>query len=88
MCLDFPHVLTCGRSSSTIKRRRKALGLKGSGSTRKEMTFGHIEQLVLDHVGEDLAKHHGVRTIQSKIAQEHMVHVPRSIYAIPGLAII
>lgn len=64
-------------SASTVKRRRKALGLKGSGSTRKEIDFERAEQLVLDQMAEDPAKHHGVRTIQNKIAQAEMIHLPR-----------
>jgi hypothetical protein len=60
-----------------FKRRRKELNLKGSGAMQKEMPLAEAEQLVLDQMAEDPAKHHGVRTIQHKMAFTNSVHLPR-----------
>lgn len=76
VCLTFTKPL---HSAGTVKRRRQALQLKGSGATRKEMPPEQAKQLVLDQMVEDPVKRHGVRTIQQKLAFAHGVHLPRSV---------
>jgi hypothetical protein len=64
-------------SATTVKRRRKELGLTGSGVTTREMLPQVSEQLVLDKMDKDPAKRHGVRTIRQKIAHEDGVQLTR-----------
>ena len=61
----------------TVKRRRKALGLTGSGATMRAMPLQTAEQLVVAQMDKDPAKRHGVRTIQHKIAFNEGVHLTR-----------
>lgn len=62
---------------STVKRRRKALGLLGSRSTMKTIDPADAEQLVFAQMDADISKRAGVRTIQRRIASEEKVHLPR-----------
>ncbi|OCH84308.1 hypothetical protein OBBRIDRAFT_808335 [Obba rivulosa] len=64
-------------SASTVKHRRKELGLFGSGVTTRRMPDTVSTQLVLAQMDKDPAKRHGVRTIQYKIAHERAVHLTR-----------
>jgi hypothetical protein len=66
-------------SASSVKRRRRELGLKGSGATAKTIPHTEAEQLVLNQLGEDPASNHGVQTIQSKIAFNTGIHLRRSV---------
>jgi hypothetical protein len=60
-----------------VKRRRKELDLKGSGSTMRTIDPATAEQLVIDQMDKDPAKRSGVRTIQQKIAFENAIHLTR-----------
>jgi hypothetical protein len=64
-------------SDTTVKRRRKALGLRGSGATTKAMDLRTSEQLVLHQMSNDPAQRQGVRTIQAKVAFETGQHLTR-----------
>ncbi|TDL13749.1 hypothetical protein BD410DRAFT_817268 [Rickenella mellea] len=64
-------------SDSTVKRRRKRLGLTGSGVTTTALGQDIAEQLVLEQMDQDPAKRHGVRTIQAKIAFNKEIHLKR-----------
>ena len=60
-----------------MKRRRRELGIKGSGATMKEIVPAVAEQLIVSQLDKDPAKHKGPATIKAKIAHEHGVHLPR-----------
>ena len=64
-------------SASTVKRRRKELGLTGSGATTKSLPMNEREQLVLDAMDRDPARHQGVRAIQQNIAYYDGKHLTR-----------
>ena len=64
-------------SATTVKRRRKELGLTGSGVTTRAMPLQEAEQLVIAQLDKDPQKRHGVRTIQHKIAFEQGTHLTR-----------
>lgn len=64
-------------SATTVKRRRKELGLTGSGVTTREMLPQVSEQLVLNKMDKDPGKWHGVRTIRQKVAHEDGVQLTR-----------
>lgn len=55
-------------SKSTVKRRRRELGLHGSRVTSKTMPIIQAEELVIDELNRDPSQHAGVGTIQSKVA--------------------
>jgi hypothetical protein len=67
----------CQCSDTSVKRRRRDLGLKGSGSTAKSMPTIEAEQHVLDEMSKDPALNHGVQTIQNGIAFHKGIHLPR-----------
>ncbi|KAI0309245.1 hypothetical protein OF83DRAFT_1166884 [Amylostereum chailletii] len=67
------------RSASTVKRRRKELGLHASVVTSKTMPSDVAEQLVLKQMERDPAMRQGVRTMQAKVAYESGVHLPRYV---------
>jgi hypothetical protein len=64
-------------SDTTVKRRRKQMGLRGSSVTTREMHPQVSEQLILDQLSKDPAQRQGVRTIQAKIAFETGQHLTR-----------
>ena len=64
-------------SDSTVKRRRKELGLYGSKATMKTIDPSLAEQLVIKAMDKDPAKRSGVRTIHQKIAFEEKIHLSR-----------
>ncbi|KAJ7210229.1 hypothetical protein C8J57DRAFT_1454178 [Mycena rebaudengoi] len=64
-------------SASTVKRRRKELGLTGGASTLKKFAKIDAEQLVINQMDKDTAKRSGVRTIWAKVAFEESVILPR-----------
>ncbi|KAJ7021740.1 hypothetical protein C8F04DRAFT_972311 [Mycena alexandri] len=66
-------------SASTVKRRRKALGLSGGGATVKKMAKADAVQLVLNKVDKDPAKRAGVRTIRATVAFEDGVILTRQV---------
>lgn len=70
-------IITLDGRPSTVKRRRKALGLTGSRSTIKTIDRAEAEQLVITQMDADVARRAGVRTIQQRIAYEDGVHLPR-----------
>jgi hypothetical protein len=67
-------------SDTTVKRRRKELGLTGSGPTTRSIPYSVKEQLVVDQMNKDPAKRHGVRTIQQKVAFHEETHLTRSVF--------
>lgn len=70
-------MLTIFVSDSTVKRRRKELGLHGSKATMKIIDLSLAEQLVINAMEKDPAKRSGVRTIHHKIAFEEKTHLAR-----------
>jgi hypothetical protein len=64
-------------SDSTVKRRRKELGLHGSKATMKIIDQSEAEQLVIKAMDNDPAKRSGVRTIHHKIAFDEKIHLSR-----------
>ena len=64
-------------SDSTVKRRRKQLGLHGSKATMKIIDPSEAEQLVIKAMDKDPAKRSGVRTIHQKIAFDDKTHLSR-----------
>jgi hypothetical protein len=64
-------------SGSTVKRRRKELGLHGSRATMKTIDPSEAEQLVIKAMDKDPAKRSGVRTVHHKIAFDEKVHLSR-----------
>ena len=70
-------MLTMLVSDSTIKRRRKELGLHGSKTTMKTIDPSEAQQLVIKAMDKDPAKRSGVRTIHQKIAFDEKTHLSR-----------
>ncbi|KAJ7214151.1 hypothetical protein C8J57DRAFT_1601861 [Mycena rebaudengoi] len=66
-------------SASTVKRRRKELGLTGGASTLKKIAKIDAEQLVVNEMDKDTAERSGVRTIWAKVAFEEGVILPRYV---------
>ncbi|KAF8884384.1 hypothetical protein BD779DRAFT_1472147 [Infundibulicybe gibba] len=64
-------------SERTVKRRRKELGLTGSGKTTKQLPEKVKEQLVLDQMDQDPARRSGVISTQHKIAFTTGTHLTR-----------
>ncbi|KAG6818827.1 hypothetical protein H0H93_001268 [Arthromyces matolae] len=64
-------------SDSTVKRRRKELGLSGAGSTFKKIDLAVAEQLIMYELEKDFQKTAGVRTIKGNIAYNFGIHLPR-----------
>lgn len=65
-------------SDTTVKRRRKELGLMGSrGSTSQALPHAVKEQLVVDQMNKDPAKRRGVNTVWQKIAFDEEVHLTK-----------
>ncbi|KIK59296.1 hypothetical protein GYMLUDRAFT_60215 [Collybiopsis luxurians FD-317 M1] len=67
-------------SPSTVKNRRKELGLKGSRGVMKTLDAGgkaQAEQLVLNEMSKDPAQRAGVRTIQARVAYHSSTHLAR-----------
>jgi hypothetical protein len=60
-----------------VKRRRKELGLLGSGVNTRTLPEGQRRQLVLDQMNADPRKHLGVKSVQAKIAFETGEHIKR-----------
>jgi hypothetical protein len=74
----LPHNRTdCKLSAATVKRRRKELGLTGSGVTTRTMARQDIEQLVLNQLAQDPTNRLGIRTIQHQIAHSKGIHLTR-----------
>ncbi|KAF8714409.1 hypothetical protein AX14_012714 [Amanita brunnescens Koide BX004] len=61
----------------TIKKRREQLGLVGSRKTMKIIDAKEAEQLILDQMDDDVARHQGPRMIRHKIAMKTGKHLPR-----------
>ncbi|KAF7971586.1 hypothetical protein HWV62_20752 [Athelia sp. TMB] len=64
-------------SESSVKRRRKELGLLGSGPTTRALPHAVKEQMVVDQLNRDPAKRHGVRTIMQKVAFNEHTHLTK-----------
>lgn len=64
-------------SATTVKRRRKELGLCGSGATMRSMSRSEAQQVVLSQLDQDPAQRHGVRNIHGRIAFVRKVHLTR-----------
>ena len=64
-------------SDSTVKRRRKELGLYRSKAMMKTIDLSLAEQLVIKAMDKDPAKRSGVCTIHQKIAFEEKTHLAR-----------
>ncbi|KAF7986909.1 hypothetical protein HWV62_12687 [Athelia sp. TMB] len=65
------------KSESSVKRRRKELGLLGSGPTTRALPHAVKEQMVVDQLNRDPAKRHGVRTIMQKVAFNEHTHLTK-----------
>ncbi|KAK2459393.1 hypothetical protein APHAL10511_008591 [Amanita phalloides] len=61
----------------SVKKRRKQLGLVASRKTMKMLDPIEAEQIVLDQMDDDPARHQGPRTIRHKIAMRTGKHLPR-----------
>ncbi|KAJ7145031.1 hypothetical protein C8R46DRAFT_918900 [Mycena filopes] len=66
-------------SASTVKRRRKVLGLTGGAATVKNMVKADAVQLVLNKLDKDPVKRSGVRTIRATVAFQDSVILPRQM---------
>ena len=64
-------------SDSTVKRRRRELGLKGSGATTREMPYQQKLQLVMDELDSDPSRGRGLDNIRHRIAFNHGIHLTR-----------
>ncbi|KAG6821882.1 hypothetical protein H0H87_004943 [Tephrocybe sp. NHM501043] len=64
-------------SDSTVKRRRKALGLSGAGATFKKIDLAVAKQIILYKMEKDITKSAGVRTIKVNIAYNFELHLPQ-----------
>jgi hypothetical protein len=60
-----------------VKRRRKELGLLGSGATIKLMPDREKEQLVLDQMDQDPARRQGVLSTRQKVAFQTGTHLTK-----------
>lgn len=76
----FAYIFFFARSR-TVKKRRMQLGLTGSRKTMKMLDPKEAEQLVLDEMDNDAARHQGPRTIRHKIAMRTGQHLPRDYIA-------
>jgi hypothetical protein len=56
------------------------LGFTGSGATTKALSHQNIEQIVINQLEKDPMKHHGIRTVQHKIAHDEGIHLTRCPY--------
>ncbi|TFK59237.1 hypothetical protein BDN72DRAFT_906048 [Pluteus cervinus] len=61
-----------------VKRRRRKLGLSGSGKTTKALPDYEKEQLVLNQMQNDLARHRGVKSTRERIAFETGTHLTKN----------
>lgn len=66
-------------SASTVKRRRREMNFRGSGSTMKTIDPYKAEQLVVKAMDKDPAKRSGVQTIHNRVAFDSGVHLSRSV---------
>jgi hypothetical protein len=73
--LDIAYIFFFARPR-TVKKRRAQLGLAGSRKTMKVLDPKEAEQLVLDEMDNDAARHQGPRTIRHKIAMRTGQHLP------------
>jgi hypothetical protein len=64
-------------SESTVKRRRKELGLKGSGVTTREMPYQEKLALILYEMDQDPSRGRGLDNIRARIAFGHGIHLTR-----------
>ncbi|KAI0367996.1 hypothetical protein BV20DRAFT_949050 [Pilatotrama ljubarskyi] len=64
-------------SASTVTRRRKDLGLKGSGANTKELPDCEKRQLILDQMAKNPTRGIGPRRMKEKIAEETGQHLTR-----------
>ncbi|KAJ6632401.1 hypothetical protein B0H10DRAFT_2159630 [Mycena sp. CBHHK59/15] len=64
-------------SASTVKRRRKSLGLSAGAGTMKNLPKAEAEQLIVNKMDKDPAKCSGVRTIWAKVVFEDGIILPR-----------
>ncbi|KAF8236371.1 hypothetical protein L208DRAFT_1457659 [Tricholoma matsutake] len=65
----------------TVKKCHMELGLMGSRKTMKILDPKEAEQLVLNKMDNDAARHQGPRTIQHKIAMRMGQHLPHDYIA-------
>ncbi|KIM43482.1 hypothetical protein M413DRAFT_443403 [Hebeloma cylindrosporum] len=65
----------------TVKKRRQQLGLTGSRKTMKTLDSKEAEQLVLDQMDCDPARHQGPRVIRHKLASRTGHHLTRDFVA-------
>lgn len=62
---------------STVKRRRKELGLQGSGTATKAIPYQQKLQLILNELEDDPSKGHGLDNIRHCIAFNYSIHLTR-----------
>ena len=72
--LTFSHIIVSPR---TIKKHRQQLGLTSSRATMKKLDPTAAEQLVLDQMDRDPARHQGPRNIRHNIAMKTGIHLTR-----------
>ena len=65
------------RSEATVARRRKKIGLRGSGLTTKALPGLVKRQLVLDQMGHDPTSRQGPRLIKEGILYNTGVNLTR-----------
>jgi hypothetical protein len=65
------------RRKSSLKRRKKALGLTGSRTTSRIIPEQEQERLVLNAMSEDLGRKMGPRMLCAKLALKEGVHLRR-----------
>ncbi|TBU22809.1 hypothetical protein BD311DRAFT_675229 [Dichomitus squalens] len=68
-------------STATITRRRKAIGIKGSGATTRELTETEKRQLILDQMEKHPTRGMGPRRMQEAIAADAGVQLTRDYIA-------
>ena len=60
-----------------MTRRKRQLGLKGSGATTKELPETIKRQLLLNQMAKDPTGKQGPRTIKEGIACDEGIHITR-----------
>ena len=65
----------CLGSEATVTRRKQKLGLKGSGTTTKELSETVKRQMLLKQMAKDPMGKQGPCTIKEAIAHDEGIHI-------------
>lgn len=64
-------------SAITVRRRRKNLGLMGSGTTTRTIPDGQKRQLIFDQMAKDPSRNRGPAMVKEAIAKDEGIHLTR-----------